>query len=122
MKDNLYKSTNPTRWEAESREDLSAELWRMWRTEIRPHFEGEKEFLETYGEAAGYDRDYITRVLEDQLVMEELAWRRGGENIHEFTKVLNAHIRYKEDYFLARIQKLTGYERLNPNRPRFEDL
>jgi|SRR5579859_2376711 len=122
MKDHLYKSMNHFRWEPESREDLSAELWRIWRTEIKPHFEAEKEFLESYGEAAGYERDYIARVLEDQKVMEELAWRRGGENIHEFTKVLNAHIRYKEDYFLLRVQRLAGYERLNPIRPRIEGL
>src|SRR5690242_7252889 len=108
MKDYLHELMNGSRWKPEGLEDPSAELWRMWRKEIKPHFDAEKEFLETYGEAAGYERDYITRVLEDQLVMEELAWRRGGENIREFTKVLNAHIRYKEEYFFARVQRLAG--------------
>lgn len=87
-------------------ESLSAELWRMWTAEIKPHFVEEAEFLQKYGEGAGYDRNYIGRVLSDHRLLEELVWGKDVESISRFAKVLSAHIHYKQAFFAERVRQI----------------
>jgi|GEM_PF-2657687 len=87
-------------------EPLGAELWRMWSSEIKPHFMAEKAFLEKYGSHAGYEAKYIARILEDQRLLEELVWKNGDQGVQDFAKVLAAHIRFKEEFFAERIRRV----------------
>jgi len=87
----------------ETQEDLAAELWRLWIGELKPYFEAEKDFLQKYGEDTGYGKDYVTRVLEDQRRMEELVWERQDDGVRHFAKILGAHIRFKNDFFMSRV-------------------
>ena len=84
-------------------ENIATELWRLWIGELKPHFEAEKDFLEKYGEETGYGKAYVARVLEDQRRMEELVWEKADEGVRQFAKVLGAHIRFKNEFFLSRV-------------------
>ena len=87
-------------------ESLGTELWRMWTTEIKPHFASEAEFLQKYGEGAGYDRNYIGRVLSDHRLLEELVWGKDDESIARFAKVLAAHIQFKQAFFEEKVRQI----------------
>ncbi len=87
-------------------ESLGAELWRLWTSEIKPHFSAEAEFLQKYGEGAGYGRGYIGRVLTDHRLLEELVWANGNEGVARFAKVLAAHIRFKQEFFSERVRAI----------------
>lgn len=91
-------------------ESLGAELWRYWSAEIKPHFNAEAEFLQKYGEAAGYDRNYIGRVLSDHRLMEELVWGKDDESVTRFAKVLAAHIHYKQVFFEEQVRRIVEAE------------
>ena len=88
-------------------EVLDMELWRMWTSEIKPHFSGEAEFLLKYGENAGYEPIHIARILSDHQLLERLVWRKGNEGVLQFAKVLDAHLRYKEEIFINRVRQIT---------------
>jgi len=90
----------------EPEENVAAELWRLWISELKPHFEAEKDFLVKYGEESGYGRDYVTRILEDQRRMEELVWDKAGDGVRQFAKVLGAHIKYKNEFFTSRVCRI----------------
>lgn len=87
-------------------EPLANELWRFWAKDIRPHFTVEADFLRKYGAGVGYEDRYIARVLDDHRLLEELVWTQGGESVRHFTKLLAAHIRFKEDYFKVRVRQI----------------
>lgn len=89
-------------------EDLFAEVRRIWTSELKPHFDTEREFLLQHGASSGYDRGYITRVLGDHRALEKLVWKSGDGNIQEFTHLLADHIRFKQDYFTYRVGKVLG--------------
>ncbi len=96
-------------------EPVGAELWRMWTSEIKPHFSAEKDFLQKYGGEVGYDRKYIARVLEDHRMMEELVWKNGNEGVGQFAKVLAAHLRFKEEFFSEKVRKIVEEEDASPS-------
>jgi hypothetical protein len=94
----------------EGEEDLAIELWRLWISELKPHFEAEKDFLVKYGKDNGYDPDYVARVLEDQKKMEELVWEKEGMSVGRFARTLSAHIRFKNDFFVSRVRNILELE------------
>jgi len=98
-------------------ESLGAELWRLWTVEIKPHFIAEGEFLQKYGEAAGYDRAYIGRVLSDHRLMEELVWEKDDVSVSRFARVLAAHIQYKKVFFEERVRAIVEPGGLSPETP-----
>jgi hypothetical protein len=100
-----HQAQEPT-GEGPVRESLGAEVWRLWTSEIKPHFKAEAEFLQKYGENAGYGRDYIGRVLADHRLMEELVWADGDAGVARFAKVLAAHIRFKQEFFAQMVRNI----------------
>jgi hypothetical protein len=86
--------------------NVMGEIWRYWVGDLKPHFTAEAEFLQKYGVEAGYGTGYIARVLDDHRLLEKLVWKDGQETALEFARLLSAHIRYKEDYFLERVRHL----------------
>ena len=106
MNDYLEKPWNGKESGAEPEEDLFSEVRRIWVNELKPHFDTERVFLLEHGVPSGYDRPYITRVLEDHRSLEKLVWSSGEENIRKFTRLLADHIRFKQDYFAYRIESV----------------
>lgn len=96
------------------------EILKFWKTDLQPHFNAEADFLRKYGPEAGYGKDYIARILDDHSMMERVLWKEGVDSWREFTRLLNAHIRFKEDYFLGRVQRFV--ETGDWDQPRVADL
>ena len=108
MNDYLETSWKGKEDGAEPVEDITGEVRRIWINELKPHFDTEREFLLKHGVPSGYDRPYITKVLEDHWLMEKLVWSSGEENVRKFTRLLAAHIRFKQDYFAYRVGTILG--------------
>ncbi len=112
MNDDEKKPMNEWAGNGAAEEPVGAELWRIWTSEIKPHFAAEEEFLRKYGDEAGYDQKYVARVLSDHRVMEALVWRSGDEGVRDFAKVLATHIRYKEEFFSQRVSRILESEKI----------
>lgn len=107
MTEHLNRSTNDGGgWEEKHEESLGVELRRLWISEIRIHFKAEEEFLQKYGQKAGYSKDYISHVFEWHRTLEKLVWNGNPESIREFHRNLAAYIRFTQEAFQTQTEKI----------------
>jgi hypothetical protein len=85
-------------------ENFKGELRRLWMTEIQGYFLSEKEFLLKNAQKIGYDVKDVARILREHQMLESLVWKDGDETLREFSDLLLAHLRFKQELFSKRIK------------------
>lgn len=105
MNDELHRIKSGWGGGTPSEEGSDAEVKRFWDLEIKPYFDSEERFLERHGLGAGYDPEYITRILWEHKLIEGLVKRGGPANVRRFSQKLMEHIRFKEEYLLKHFEK-----------------
>jgi hemerythrin-like domain-containing protein len=85
---------------------LRAEVEEFWKGDLKPHFAAEEEMIRIFAAHAGAADPDVTRILSDHRTMEQLVKKGFKEDLLRLSDILTKHIRYEEDVFFGRIEKI----------------
>ena len=95
---------------------LRAEVEEFWKEDLKAYFAAEEEMMDLFTAHAGPADSDVVRILSDHRTMEQLIKKGFKEDLLRLSDILTKHIRYEEDVFFGRIEKI-----LTPTEIRTEE-
>lgn len=99
-------SSGPPEGEAERLEKMSAEMKKLYEMELRQHFWDEERILGLFETRMGKSEPEPARIRKEHRLMESLLFQNTKESLLRLADILTQHIRWEEDVFFNRIEKV----------------
>lgn len=84
----------------------SAELKRLYEEELLQHFWDEERILGLFERRMGNGDPDVERIRKEHRLMESFLSRYTKESLLQFAETLVPHIRFEEDVFFGRIERI----------------
>lgn len=86
--------------------EMAGEVRRFYDEELRLHFWDEEKILVLYEERMGREEPEPQRLRREHRRLESLMTSCDRKSLLEFAELLTAHVRFEEDDFFGRIEKV----------------
>jgi hemerythrin-like domain-containing protein len=102
--------------------DLWTEVSKFWEEDLKTHFAAEEEMLKIFMAHAGPGDPGVTRILSDHRTMEQLVKKGFKEDLLRLADFLTTHIRYEEETFFGRVEKILTPAEIQKEEERLSKL
>lgn len=90
----------------EQAKEMAGEVQRLYDGELRLHFWDEEKIMVLYEERMGRDEPEPARIRKEHRLLESLMAQGDRPSLLAFADILTAHVRFEEDVFFGRIEKV----------------
>ena len=85
---------------------ISSELKELWAGELCQHFWDEERILALFEDRMGRNDPDVEKIRKEHRLLESFLALGTGESLAQFAETLVSHIRFEEDIFFGRLEKV----------------